>query len=191
MIETLAAQSWVAFEKWRHAPRMVRRALLHRWSEGVSLAAEELARLLTQETGKPITLSRGEVQRGLITIQATEEALAIFGEEAIPYDLMAGAEGCKATLQRIPRGPVLAITPFNFPVNLALHKLAPAIGAPLAGAYATCDGGAARTRCAGVTVTNAIPSAAQRAIHRATGRISMSTRATPAPREPCAKCVRL
>ena len=138
MIETLAAQSWVAFEKWRHAPRMVRRALLHRWSEGVSLAAEELARLLTQETGKPITLSRGEVQRGLITIQATEEALAIFGEEAIPYDLMAGAEGCKATLQRIPRGPVLAITPFNFPVNLALHKLAPAIGAGCSTVWKPC-----------------------------------------------------
>ncbi len=121
--------SRVAFEAWRHASRMARRDLLRGWRERIAAAAEELAQLLTLETGKPITLSRGEIQRGLLTLRATVEAVAAFGEEAIPYDLMAGAEGCRARLQRIPRGPVLAITPFNFPVNLALHKLAPALGA--------------------------------------------------------------
>ena len=55
--------------------------------------------------------------------------MAVFGEEAVPYDLMGGADGCRALLRRFPLGPVLAITPFNFPVNLAVHKLAPAMGA--------------------------------------------------------------
>lgn len=126
--ESFLSGSVVAFDAWRHASRMARRVLLQGWRARIASAAEELARLMTLETGKPITLSRGEIQRGLITLQATEEAVAAFGEEAISYDLMAGAEGCQARLQRLPRGPALAITPFNFPVNLALHKLAPAIG---------------------------------------------------------------
>lgn len=130
--------SRVAFEAWRHASRMARRDLLRGWRERIAAAAEELAQLLTLETGKPITLSRGEIQRGLLTLRATVEAVAAFGEEAIPYDLMAGAEGCRARLQRIPRGPVLAITPFNFPVNLALHKLAPALGAGCSCVWKPC-----------------------------------------------------
>src|SRR5262245_53832331 len=118
-----------AFEAWRGASRLARRELLRAWRGRYAEAAGALAELITEETGKPIALSRAEVQRGGATFDATEEAVAAFGEESIPYDLMAGAEGCRAVLRRFPRGPVLAITPFNFPVNLALHKLAPAIGA--------------------------------------------------------------
>ncbi len=127
-----------AFETWRIASRHARRTLIQRWCERIALSAEELARLTTQETGKPISSSRGEIQRGLITLQATEDALVTFGEEAIPYDIMAGAQGCQARLQRLPRGPVLAITPFNFPVNLALHKLAPAIAAGCSAVWKPC-----------------------------------------------------
>ena len=122
-------RSEIAFQGWRSASRLARRSLLEAWLPGYRAAADALTLLITQETGKPITLAKGEVQRGEATLQATLEAIATFGEEAIPYDLMAGAEGCRATLRRFPRGPVLAITPFNFPVNLALHKLAPALGA--------------------------------------------------------------
>ncbi len=127
-VKALAAASTDAFEVWRWASRAARRALLARWRECLADESEGLARLLTLETGKPITLSRGELQRALITLEATREALLSFGEEAIPYDLMADAESCQARLQRLPRGPLLAITPFNFPVNLAMHKLAPALG---------------------------------------------------------------
>ena len=137
-IELFTSRSMQAFEVWRSASRHARRTLLQHWRERITLSAGELARLTTQETGKPISLSRGEVQRGLITLQATEEALASFGEEAIPYDIMAGAQGCQARLQRLPRGPVLAITPFNFPVNLALHKLAPAIAAGCSAVWKPC-----------------------------------------------------
>ena len=136
--ELFASRSVRAFEAWRTASRHTRRALIQRWREIISVSAGELARLTTQETGKPISLSRAEIQRGLITLQATEDALATFGEESIPYDLMAGSTGCLARLQRIPRGPVLAITPFNFPVNLALHKLAPAIAAGCSAVWKPC-----------------------------------------------------
>ncbi len=127
-LESVARNSTRAFEAWRTASRWTRRTLLQRWQAHYLVSVDDLARLLTIETGKPITLSRGEVQRGTATFQATLEAIATFGEEAVAYDLMTGAEGCRARLQRIPRGPVLAITPFNFPVNLALHKLVPALG---------------------------------------------------------------
>ena len=114
---------------WRGASRHARRLLLQSWIRHYREAGELMALLLTEETGKPITLSRGEVARGIVTLEATIEALGLFGEEAVAYDLMAGAEGCRATLRRRPKGVVLAITPFNFPINLALHKLAPALAA--------------------------------------------------------------
>lgn len=127
-----------AFEAWRTSSRFARRGLLETWLRAYRAAEDDLARLITEETGKPITLARGEVARGAATLQATLEAVAAFGEEAVPYDLMAGAEGCRATLRRFPRGVVLAITPFNFPVNLALHKLAPALGAGCSVVWKPC-----------------------------------------------------
>lgn len=118
-----------AFGDWRSTSRLARRRLLELWLEQLSLVREELAQGIATETGKPITLARGEVGRAEATLRATAEAVGVFGEEAVPYDLMAGAEGCRAVLRRFPLGPALAITPFNFPVNLAVHKLAPALGA--------------------------------------------------------------
>ncbi len=127
-----------SFSTWCHASRLTLRNLLEAWLGHYQEAAEELAHLITEETGKPITLAKGEVARGVATLQATLEAIGTFGEEAVPYDLMAGAEGCRAILRRFARGPVLAITPFNFPVNLALHKLAPAIGAGCSVVWKPC-----------------------------------------------------
>ena len=124
MVPAMAAQ-----RTWAQTSRLTRRALLQAWGRELATASGTLALALTRETGKPITLARGELARGITTLEATVEALASFGEEAIPYDLMAGAEGCRATLRRVAKGVVLAITPFNFPVNLALHKLGPALGA--------------------------------------------------------------
>ncbi len=128
-LDGLAEDALRAFLAWSPSSRLARRQLLHGWSEQLALVKDDLAQWMTRETGKPITLARGEVARAESTLQATIEALGTFGEEAVPYDLMAGAEGCRAVLRRFPVGPVLAITPFNFPVNLAMHKLAPALGA--------------------------------------------------------------
>ena len=126
--EGLADQALQAFGAWSGASRLIRRRLLEAWLEALAPVREPMALEMTRETGKPITLARGEVGRAEATLKATIDAVASFGAESIPYDLMAGADGCRATLRRFPLGPVLAITPFNFPVNLAMHKLAPALG---------------------------------------------------------------
>lgn len=126
--EGLAEHALQAFGAWSDASRLARRRLLEVWLEELAQVREALAQEMTRETGKPMTLARGEVGRAEATLRATIEAMASFGAECVPYDLMAGADGCRATLRRFPLGPVLAITPFNFPVNLAMHKLAPALG---------------------------------------------------------------
>lgn len=127
-----------AFSAWSETSRLDRRRLIEAWLEQVGRVREDLARLITAETGKPVTLARGEVARAEATLRATADALAAFGEQAIPYDLMPGAEGCRAVLRRFPVGPVLAITPFNFPVNLAVHKLGPALAAGCSAIWKPC-----------------------------------------------------
>ncbi|MGH9394298.1 MAG: aldehyde dehydrogenase family protein, partial [Terriglobales bacterium] len=88
---------------------------------------DELATLMSAEAAKPIRDARAEVKRGLLTLAtAAEEALRIGGELA-PLDMTAGAEGRFSISRRFPIGVVAGITPFNFPLNLVLHKLAPAI----------------------------------------------------------------
>lgn len=134
----LVNRSLEAFDAWRGASRLDRRRLLEAWVEQVGLRREDLALLITRETGKPITLARAELARTEATLKATAEAVAAFGEQAVPYDLMPGADGCRAVFRRFPLGPVLAITPFNFPVNLAAHKLGPALGAGCSALWKPC-----------------------------------------------------
>ena len=91
--------------------------------------SEELARLMTQENGKPIRYTRGEVSRGIDTFNfAADEARRLHGE-TIPLDAAAGGVGKIGYYVRVPVGLIAAITPFNFPLNLTAHKVAPAIAA--------------------------------------------------------------
>ena len=84
--------------------------------------------LLTRESGKPIKDARGEVARGSLTFRtAAEEALRINGEW-LPLDWNATSKG-RRIVRRYPIGPVAGISPFNFPLNLAAHKVAPALAA--------------------------------------------------------------
>lgn len=136
--DALLGRSLEAFLSWRDASRLARRRLMEVWMQEYRAISEDLARLVAQETGKPITLAKAEALRGESTLLATFEAIGSFGVEALPYDLMPGAEGCRASLRRFPRGVVMAITPFNFPVNLALHKLAPALGSGCAVIWKPC-----------------------------------------------------
>ncbi len=94
---------------------------------------DEFAKTISLESGKPLTDARREVQRAINTFTiASEEAKRLPGE-VIPLDTSAGMEHYQAILQRVPIGPVLAITPFNFPLNLVAHKVAPclAVGNPV------------------------------------------------------------
>ncbi len=89
--------------------------------------AEELAFLLCVEAGKPIKDSRGEVTRLIDTFRiAAEEATRMTGE-VLPLDITPRAKGYLGMWKRVPIGPCSFISPFNFPLNLAAHKIAPAI----------------------------------------------------------------
>ncbi|MGH9486320.1 MAG: aldehyde dehydrogenase family protein [Terriglobales bacterium] len=88
---------------------------------------DELVRLMVAEAGKPVKAAQVEVRRALLTLRtAAEEALRI-GGAVEPLDVAAGGEGRWAISRRFPVGVIAGITPFNFPLNLVLHKLAPAI----------------------------------------------------------------
>ncbi len=88
---------------------------------------QEFAESLTLEVGKPINESLLEVDRSIETLKlAAEEAKRIYGE-SVPLDAGMGGKGFFAFTQKVPLGVVAAITPFNYPLNLTIHKIAPAI----------------------------------------------------------------
>lgn len=89
--------------------------------------SERIAKLMAAEAGKPIKDAKTEVARGVFTLRvAAEEAQRINGEQ-IPLDLMPSSQGRFGVTRRVPIGPIAGISPFNYPLNLALHKIAPAI----------------------------------------------------------------
>src|SRR4051794_23641927 len=116
-----------AFETTRRLPAYERGAMLRSISAGIRDRREELGRLIALESGKPIRDALVEVDRASLTFRlGAEEAERIVGE-VIPLDLMASSKDRVGITRRFPIGPIAAISPFNFPLNLAAHKLAPAI----------------------------------------------------------------
>ena len=103
-----------------------RAARLEQLAAALQGRSEEFAQLIQREAGKPITYARTEVARAITTVRlAATEALRIQDEELdVDYD---AGRGRRAWVLRVPVGVVAAITPFNFPLNLVLHKVAPAL----------------------------------------------------------------
>lgn len=121
------------FETTRRMPTHQRAEILEKVVAGLKQNREALARTIALEAGKPFKNARAEVARGIMTFtDAAEEAKRIRGEW-LPLDLDAASEGRQGLVRRFPIGPVAAITPFNFPLNLVSHKIAPAMasGNPL------------------------------------------------------------
>jgi acyl-CoA reductase-like NAD-dependent aldehyde dehydrogenase len=106
-----------------------RREMLEALVAGVKERQAELAATIVAEGGKPITFARGEVSRGLMTLSLAAEEAERLGGEVLPLDLTRASAGRWGITRRFPLGPVLGITPFNFPLNLVLHKVAPALAA--------------------------------------------------------------
>ena len=125
-----AIQSGVrGFEAMKALPSYKRADILAGTAERIKAGKEDFARSITLESGKPIKDSRGEVERAIMTFTiAAEEAKRLPGE-MIPLDLNQASEGRIGVVQRFPIGLVLGITPFNFPLNLVAHKVAPALAA--------------------------------------------------------------
>ena len=108
---------------WRRAE------ILDAAASAVAAHREELARIIAEEAAKPIKTARVEAERAVLTFQsAAVEARTLVGE-VVPLDGAAPGAGKLAFTLRVPRGVVGAISPFNFPLNLVAHKLAPAIAA--------------------------------------------------------------
>ena len=113
----------------RDFPGHLRSSLLQKVSVLLDARAEEIARTIMAEGGKPITDARREVSRAVHTFSiAAEEAKRIAGE-VLPLDWTPATEAHWGLTRRFPIGPILGITPFNFPLNLVAHKMAPALAA--------------------------------------------------------------
>lgn len=110
-------------------PAYRRRDALLELENAVRLNQDELATLMAQEAAKPIRDARAEVRRALLTLRTAAEEATRIGGEWMPLDVVAGAEGRAALTRRVPLGLIAGVTPFNFPLNLVLHKLAPALAA--------------------------------------------------------------
>jgi glyceraldehyde-3-phosphate dehydrogenase (NADP+) len=118
-----------AFEETRVLPAYERGRVLRAISSGIAARREELGALICREAGKPIRDALVEVDRAILTFRlGAEEAERMIGE-MIPLDLMPASRGRIGVTRRFAIGPVAAISPFNFPLNLAAHKLSPAIAA--------------------------------------------------------------
>jgi acyl-CoA reductase-like NAD-dependent aldehyde dehydrogenase len=132
-LECAIAGAAAAFKAWSRSATHERALVLERLAQAIDREHEELARSITSESGKPIRYSRAEVARAASTFRLGAAEARALGGEVLPSDQLPGAEGRLTLYRRVPRGPVAGISPFNFPLNLVAHKLAPAlaIGAPL------------------------------------------------------------
>jgi acyl-CoA reductase-like NAD-dependent aldehyde dehydrogenase len=131
--EAAIAAAVKAFGTTRRLPAFERQRVLRQVAEGISKRKEEFSRTLCQEAGKPIKAARTEVERAIFTFTvAAEESTRIYGEY-LPLDWQEYTAGRWGIVKRFPLGPIAGITPFNFPLNLVAHKVAPAIasGCPM------------------------------------------------------------
>ena len=118
-----------SFSKTRKLASHERARTLSHISQGIAARRKELAESIALSAGKPIRSSRTEVDRAVATFQiASEEAKRMSGE-ILPLDLSPSTESRWGIIRRFPLGPVAGITPFNFPLNLVAHKVAPALAA--------------------------------------------------------------
>jgi len=127
--EAAIAASVKAFGTTRRLPAFERQRVLRSIAEGIRDRKEEFVRTVATEAGKPIKSARMEVDRSIFTFNvASEETVRGYGEY-LPLDWQQSTAGRWGIVKRFPLGPVAGITPFNFPLNLVAHKVAPAIAA--------------------------------------------------------------
>ena len=128
-VEAAIESAVQAFAVTRKMSSYQRANILRKITAGIAARREDFARTICQEAGKPIKTARIEVERAINTFHiAAEESTRIYGEY-IPLDTLESTAGRWGLVRRFPLGPVFAITPFNFPLNLVAHKVAPAIAA--------------------------------------------------------------
>ncbi|MEO1129347.1 MAG: aldehyde dehydrogenase family protein [Planctomycetota bacterium] len=119
-----AVEAQAALGTW---PAYRRRAVLEHIVNGIEARFDEIAHALAIEAGKPIRDARGETTRGIDTFRVAMEECTRFGGAYMPLEISDRAAGYEGIWKRVPIGPCSFISPFNFPLNLVAHKVAPAI----------------------------------------------------------------
>lgn len=128
-VQLAVASAKQAFERNKHKPSCQRAAILRQSASLIAQRSEEFAQTIAIETGKPIVAARKEVRRCVNTLNlSAEEATRLTGE-TIKFDSFSGGENRIGYYEQVPLGVIVAITPFNDPLNLAAHKLGPALAA--------------------------------------------------------------
>ncbi|GAA3461145.1 aldehyde dehydrogenase family protein [Saccharothrix longispora] len=132
-VERAVAAAAAVAKDFRRTPAHVRARALMQVSEALADRAEEIAETITAENGKPLRWANAEVRRAVNTFRFAAEEARRFTGDLQRLDTDPSGEGRLAVVRRVPRGPVLAVAPFNFPLNLVAHKVAPAlaVGAPV------------------------------------------------------------
>ncbi|MFM1767884.1 MAG: Succinate semialdehyde dehydrogenase [Verrucomicrobiota bacterium] len=126
-LESAAAAAAGAFPAVRDLPPHRRAAILLAVARGLGERRSELAATLCAEAGKPITLAETEVERAIVTFTAAAEEARRTPGEMLDLDAFPAGQGCLGWVRRFPVGVIYGLTPFNFPLNLAAHKIAPAL----------------------------------------------------------------
>jgi len=115
------------FPETRKIPTWIRQKALRTIADGLKKNRSEIARILCVESGKPIRYALGEVDRATSTFNMAADILTQWHGDIIPLDLTEASGNRFGLVRRFPVGPILGISPFNFPLNLAAHKIAPAL----------------------------------------------------------------
>jgi acyl-CoA reductase-like NAD-dependent aldehyde dehydrogenase len=128
-VERAIAAAAACAAQVRDSPALQRAAVIDGLRERIAAEAAPLARLIRDEAGKPVQYAQAEVQRGLETLRLSAECARHSEGRYLPLDHSAKGAGVHAVMRRAARGPASILWPFNFPLNLLLHKLGPAIAA--------------------------------------------------------------
>jgi glyceraldehyde-3-phosphate dehydrogenase (NADP+) len=126
--EAIAAAAAVA-PSCRKLPSYTRARVCTEVAQALAQRKDALAESMVLEAGKPIADARGEVDRAVYCFELAASEVERLSGESMPLDLTPASPGRLGITRRVPVGPVGAISPFNFPINLAVHKVAPAIAA--------------------------------------------------------------
>jgi acyl-CoA reductase-like NAD-dependent aldehyde dehydrogenase len=126
-LDDAIAAALTAFDAFRRWPRHKRKALLLGVAARLRDRRAEFVDLMIAESGKPRPYAGVEVDRAISTFTLAAEESTRFGGDVVPLDIAPATEGYTAIVERFPIGVIGAIAPFNFPLNLVAHKLAPAI----------------------------------------------------------------
>ena len=126
-LEEVIAIAEKAAKEMRKLPRFEIAKGLRKIADGIEARKKEFAETIANEAAKPIKTALGEVERGIATFNWAAGEAERFAGEVVPIDTIQTGKGKTGYTKRIPRGVIYGITPFNFPLNLVGHKVAPAL----------------------------------------------------------------